>query len=559
MKKYLLVLGLCSLNYACALAQIQHISGVTPHPARYQKTEFNIQLNERWQNPYQQEDVALDMLLTSPSGKKLALPCYYESGESGRMSLWKARFAPQEKGRYQYRFQLTKAGKVVSVSPKAIFAVAASAKGGFLHAGSNWTLQFDNGKPFRGIGENVAWESRIHDDSKYLSKLHEQPKYSYDYMLRALAQHGGNFYRTWICPWNLPLDWQKDFNNNRYTPADAYYNPSAIQRIDHVVQLSDSLGLYMMLTLGPGNYQLNSGGFASTAADFFVNPLSKMCYKNRLRYIVARWGYNTSIAAWEFFNEVDNVQFGDKNHPISADAITQWHDEMSNYLQQIDPYHHLITTSISHRDVKGMNTLPAIDINQKHIYKNTAVIPATINEYEDRFHKPYVIGEYSYEWDWAKNFDDFASEMDSDYKRGLWYGLFSPTPILPMSWWWEYFDNRGTDAYLSRIRFISTRMLNAGKGSFQQINLPHVQPGITTLAVRCGTEKFIYVYNATSQGQQLAMPPDIGLNARSKVQLYQCDTGHLTPVQIKRVKGNGYMAPPLTLNPHSDVIYIIKI
>jgi hypothetical protein len=42
--------------------------------------------------------------------------------------------------------------------------------------------------------------------------------------------------------------------------------------------------------------------------------------------------------------------------------------------------------------------------------------------------------------------------MDSDFKRGLWYGLFSLTPILPMSWWWEYFDNRKTDEYFKKIR-----------------------------------------------------------------------------------------------------------
>jgi hypothetical protein len=556
MKKYRLLLFCQIFTCAYAIAQIRTVTLINRHPLQYQKAEFTIRLNERWQNPYLQEDVALDMMLTTPSGKQLKLPCYYESGESGQLSLWKARFAPQEKGRYQYELQFTKAEKVVSASPAASFSVTASSKNGFLHAGNSWAFRFDNGKPFRGIGENVAWESRVHDDSKYLSKLHEQPKYNYDYMLPALAKHGGNFYRTWICAWNLPLDWHKDFNNNRYTPSDAYYNPSAIRRIDHVVELSDSLGLYIMLTMGPGNYQVKSGGFSPTAADFFVNPLSRIRYRNRLRYIVARWGYSTSIAAWEFFNEVDNVQFGDKEHPINADSITQWHAEMSKYLRQTDPYHHLITTSISHRDIKGLNDLPNIDFNQKHIYKNTAAIPAAINSYESRFHKPYVIGEYSYEWDWAKNFTDFEADMDSDYKRGLWYGLFSPTPILPMSWWWEYFDNRGMDSYLTKIHFIAKQMLSAGQGSFQQINLPDIQPGITAFAVRCGKKTFVYLYNTTLQEQQLVMPANLILNARNKVYLYQCETGGLSAVKVKRNPAL-YTVPALSLKPQTDVICII--
>lgn len=53
---------------------------------------------EKWKNPYLQEDIALDMFITSPSGKALTLPCYFESGESGKESVWKARFSPQETG-----------------------------------------------------------------------------------------------------------------------------------------------------------------------------------------------------------------------------------------------------------------------------------------------------------------------------------------------------------------------------------------------------------------------------------------------------------------------------
>src|SRR5690606_22668543 len=115
-----------------------------------------------------------------------------------------------------------------------------------------WSLQFDNGESFRGIGENLCWESRANDDSKFFKELHEQTKYNYEYMLPALAKNGGNFYRTWIVSWNLPLDWKKGFNNTRYTNSTEYFNPSAIEKMDRMFDLSDSLGLYVMLTLGMG-------------------------------------------------------------------------------------------------------------------------------------------------------------------------------------------------------------------------------------------------------------------------------------------------------------------
>jgi len=88
-KRPLLAAGL--LLMVCA--QILHaqtintVKQLTAKPQLYTKTEFDIALTADWQNPYLQEDVALDMVLHAPSGKKLVLPCYYESGESGKQSL----------------------------------------------------------------------------------------------------------------------------------------------------------------------------------------------------------------------------------------------------------------------------------------------------------------------------------------------------------------------------------------------------------------------------------------------------------------------------------------
>ncbi|MES2278120.1 MAG: DUF5060 domain-containing protein [Bacteroidota bacterium] len=538
-------------------AQISKITLLNPKPGEYGKAEWDIRLIANWENPYLQEDITLDMLLTTPSGKKLVLPCYYELGESGQESLWKARFAPQEIGRYTYIFKLRKGNTEVG-ERSGTFTSYPSKKNGFLHAKSNWAFEFDNGKPFRGIGENIGWESRKNDDSKFFKALHELPKYNYEYMLPSLARHGGNFYRTWISAFNLPLDWHRNFNSTRYEPSDAYFNPSAIKKIDRMFTLADSLGVYVMLTLGQGNYSTRDGGFSPNAADFFVNPKSKERYKNRLRYFIARWGYCTSIGAWELFNEVDNVQFGNKNKPISADSIVTWHDEMSAYIKQTDPYKHLVTTSISHRDLKGLNSLVAIDFNQKHIYKNTATIPAAIVKYEQDFGKPYVIGEYGFEWDWSKNFDEFAPDMDSDFKRGMWYGLFSPTPILPMSWWWEYFDNRGTDAYFDRIKTISDQMLAAGKGSFEQVRVTASVTDAKMYAVKCGDKLFVYAFNPTDIVQKTDIEFDGDVKFKYLVTAFDCETGKYIKTTLGKPGTQQLNIKGWNLPAKSDVVFVIS-
>jgi len=79
-----------------AWAQIRQVSQVTGSVRQYDKAEWNIQLTGEWQNPYFMQDIALDMELSSPSGKVLMVPCFYISGENGKLSNWKARFMAQE-------------------------------------------------------------------------------------------------------------------------------------------------------------------------------------------------------------------------------------------------------------------------------------------------------------------------------------------------------------------------------------------------------------------------------------------------------------------------------
>lgn len=478
------------------VAQIQSINILTPKKELYKRIDFDISIFSTWQNPYLQEDIALDMYITAPSGKELVLPCFYVEGNSGETSNWKALFAAQEIGTYSYYFELRNRGMISSSSRVMSMNVISSSDKGFLKIKNNWVLQFDNEQVFRGIAENICWESRTNDDSKYLKTLHERAEvYNYDYLLTDFARNGGNLFRTWICSWNLPIDFQSNFNNARYTPSKNYYNESAVRRMDYLISLADSLDLYIMLTLGMGNFRERDSGIVKSSDDFFVSKIAKATYKNRLRYIVARWSYSSRVAMWELLNEVDNIQYNGREKPIKREDIVNWHTEMSSYLKEVDPFNHIVTTSISHRDIPGLNDIYTIDINQKHIYKNTDILADEIKAYATKHKKPYIIGEFGYEWDWQKNFDEFSQDMEADFKRGLWYGLFSPTPVLPMSWWWEYFENRAMTSYYRGVRAISDQMLEVGQGEF--IPLKATAENLHVYAVKCKDYVYVYVYNPT--------------------------------------------------------------
>ncbi len=543
-----------------ASAAIEQVTVLTARPERFGRVDFDVLLTAEWTNPFRSAEVALDLELVAPSGRRLVLPAYHVSGRSGELSIWHARFAPAETGEYRGAFVLAgPAGREAS-APLA-FTVAASARRGFLHPRDHWTFQYDDGTPFRALGENLGWEARADDDSKFFRALHQSPRYHYEYMLGTLAAHGGNFFRTWMCSWNLPLEWHRTVDTDRYTPDDAHFNASAARRLDELVALADSLGVHLMLTLDTGSaflgrdWALNSynranGGPAATALEFFTAPAAKAQYRDRLRYLVARWGWSPSIAAWEFFNEIDNLMYGVE--PRLPDAVvTAWHDEMSRHLRQLDPYGRLITTSISHRDVEGLNNLPAIDFNQRHIYRNTAGIPATLRDYTARTGRPYVIGEFGYEWDWNKNFDEFAPEMDRDFRRGLWFGLFSPTPILPLSWWWEWFDARGRTADFAPVRTVLDRMLAAGHGSFAETECTTGNPAVPALAVRCGASTFVYLWqdSATPLPVTVSLPPAPASPGR--IRSFQPTTGLWT-------EHPAAPAPEVTVPAHGDLVVVFE-
>ena len=526
------------------------ITSVTPSASKvkqYDAIFFEVALAGEWENPYLQEEAALDMVLTAPSGKELVLPCFYKSGDCAA-SVWEARFTPQEKGKYTYFFRYSEDGKVASESAPATFKSRRSRLQGILHVRDNWTLVYDNGKPFRGVGINLCWESRTEDDSKFFSDLHEQhDRFNFDAMLPDFAKNGGNFTRMWICDWNFPIDRQNGFNNHRYTETTEYMNESACARLDHVLTLCEDLDIKVMLCMGQGNVKPHR--------EFFNCPCAKTRYRNYLRYIVARWGYSPAIAMWEFFNEIDNVQHNAPEGVIPAADIVAWHDEMSTYLAGLDPFQHIRTTSISHRDLDGLNDLANLDINQKHIYNATHVVPETIDAYSAKHNKPYIVGEVGYEWDWSKNFDDFADGMEMDFRRAFWYGLFSQTSLTPMTWWWEWFDEHKTIPYMKNARLVSDLMLKAGKGQFEKFQTTKNDKA-EAYAVRCGKQTFVYVYNGNEEVLD-EISVEIGKNGKVKVSV-------LDPEAVKIVKAGTMKAEGtlkfegLGLNKWEEKVFVIK-
>jgi len=314
---------------------------------QYQKLELTFQLPETWDNPFDRREIELIATFHTPSGRAVRVPGFYyqpyqrsrdeDGGELLTPSgppVFKVRFAWGEVGDYRYDTSLCVDGRTRSLASGAS-TVAPAASPGYVRRSRRAPryFEFDSGAPYFAIGQNMCYPD-------------ESGTYDYDRWMPKLSANGGNYLRLWLInEWNdlglehLPQQADDDSELGRYDQQAAW-------RIDHILDLADGQGISVLMCIDSFNslltgelysewerspYNAANGGPCAQPQDFFTNPQARELFRRRLRYLVARWGYSTSVLAWEFWNEVDLTT------NYSSPAVATWHEEMARHLRSIDP------------------------------------------------------------------------------------------------------------------------------------------------------------------------------------------------------------------------------
>jgi len=403
------------------------------------------------ENPFDAREIDLVGVFHTPSGQTATVPAFYylpyerSQGERGEEVLTRAgegqfriRFAGREVGEHSYQVVARdeSGGRKMGGGK---FEVRPSDRKGYVRISAKSPLFFelDSGHPYFAIGENMCWPG-------------EAGTYDYDKWMGKLAEHGGNHIRLWLIN-----DWNRlGLENRAETPEGdenglGRYTQQAAWRVDHVVAMGERLGVRALMCIDSFNsvdsssrdgnwkrsaYNAKNGGPCQEPAEFFINPEAKRLFKQRLRYLVARWGYSTSVLAWEFWNEVDLATGYDSR------AVAAWHKEMAEYLRSIDPWLHPITTSYSRTagdpEVDG---LPQMEFLQSHNY-GARDIAGMVNDWSrrqiERYGKPYYLGEYG-----ADVGGDLAEDKEGvQLHNGLWAGMLSGCPGTAMLWYWDWVE-----------------------------------------------------------------------------------------------------------------------
>lgn len=421
------------------------LSVVTSDPSvpRYGLEELVLSAHGAYKNPFDPDDVRLDAKVTSPSGANISVPGFYYQaytrtlvGQKEQLTPkgpgeWRLRICPEEIGGYQVNIAFhDQAGEVHKVFN---FVSVKSDAVGFIKVSKRDPHYFETetGKSFFPIGANVCWAG-------------DRGTYDYDNWLPDFAHNGCNYFRLWLSPHWTTFALEKP-GKAEDGVGMGQFDLGDLWKLDYVMDLSKRVGLRAMFCIDSYNIlrskedapdwakspqNSENGGPLRVWSDYWTSPIMAKFYRNKLRYLVARYGALSNLFAWELWNEVDLVQ------DYKKDEVQAWHEKMGAVLKDMDPYHHMVATSFSNSlGLRAIDLLPELDFTETHLYSPMMVggIAYEVTRKVD-WGKPTYVGEVGADSSGPRVQDDPTGLQIHDPQ---WVAVTNGAAAGSMPWWWD--------------------------------------------------------------------------------------------------------------------------
>jgi len=108
MKNVILIsLSICFFIPVNLISQIQllNFSAIPLEVEQYESQFCQLQVKAQHINPFDFNDIRIDMLINSPPGENIIQPGFFD-GKKDDVSLWRVRFTPVDVGNYSYQFKI---------------------------------------------------------------------------------------------------------------------------------------------------------------------------------------------------------------------------------------------------------------------------------------------------------------------------------------------------------------------------------------------------------------------------------------------------------------------
>ena len=411
--------------------------------AVHERVTLDVDLSATYDNPFDADEVSVEAEVDSPGKGAWHVPGFFYQAFERRLegekemlapvgaARWQLRLSFASPGLYRVRVRVADQSGVAHSEPVAVEVVAADASGMIRrHEADRRYFVTDCGDTFFPVGANVCWAG-------------SRGTFDYDEWLPRYAQSGCNLVRVWLAPyWATCAMHTQASGFNRIDLANAW-------RLDRVMEAAEKCGIRVILCIDSFNtlrsverlygrfeespFAAGNGGPLTTPAAYFTDEQCRQAYRNRLRYLVARYGCSTSVFAWELWNEVDLVDGYD------ARAVTSWHATAARTLQALDPWRHLLTTSASQTPgLPELDAVPGLDFLQTHHYGTTdaaAAVAANCRARRARTQRPHFHGEFgiSHSGEETARLDPAGIHLHN----ALYASVGQAEAGAPLSWWWD--------------------------------------------------------------------------------------------------------------------------
>jgi hypothetical protein len=230
------------------------------------------------------------------------------------------------------------------------------------------------------------------------------------------------------------LLWEADITR----PPLGVYNQADAFVLDRIVETAETAGVYLQLVMCTRDHYMHL--LQKDPSPEYARAVAMA--KRLVRYFVARWGYSTHVAAWEYFNEMN-----------PGLPLERFYAEVGAHLETIDPWRHLRATSNWHSPSKWYRH-PALDTADMHYYMR----PTTGDLYRDAVasvvkqarvfreaapEKPAVFSEFGMTTDtWGR---PEAIDRDKNFlhlHNALWTSALSGLAGTVCHWYWDDIHKR---------------------------------------------------------------------------------------------------------------------
>ncbi len=421
----------------------------------YEKLEITFDHGRVYENPFDPDVVDVQGHFLAPTGEEIVVPgFYYQDYQRSRTEegweqlvpvgepCWKIRFSPTIQGEWTFYVSVRDAKGELRSRGESFTAPPAEDPRGLVRVSDEDPMYFEfaNGELFVPNGINMR------DGGDHAER--QKGTYAFDHYFKRFEEEGLKFVRTWMCAWWAGIEWDEEYHS-RYDGVGRYSMYNA-WRLDYMFDLAQKHDLFIELTFNSHGqlrrdkydaewrynpYAARNGGYVASPSMLFTSERVKEDFKDRYRYIVARWGYSQHLMSYDLWNEIDLSEGPD------AAEIAEWHAEMARYLKQIDPWDHLVCTHVCLYGGFGhaLWQLPEIEYIQADAYWQPwhKKLNQWFDQYSKYRDKPMVFIEYGPQ---TAALPEPYAVWQRDFRVVGWIGNMMPMAGPPIPWYHEEWD-----------------------------------------------------------------------------------------------------------------------